>query len=193
MRQELFGVQQQILREAKKVWGPVGQRVIRPVRVENLHLTLVFLSEVSLGQLEVLRRVAKEVAQKHPRFTFRLKDTDWVFLRRKSLPRMIWVRTEKDTELKFLQKALVKRLAGRQEFGFLENERRPFKPHVTLARLRYCPKLGLSWERLSSVRFVLNLRVPVERIEIMESLLGKEGSRYKVVASYPLGNGIHRV
>ncbi|MEP7083082.1 MAG: RNA 2',3'-cyclic phosphodiesterase [Chloroflexota bacterium] len=60
----------------------------------------------------------------------------------------------------------------------------PFNAHVTLARARSAPVDLRPW--LASAR-VLEVRVPVDRVELMRSHLGRGPARYEVLASVSLG------
>jgi 2'-5' RNA ligase len=98
--------------------------------------------------------------------------------------RVVWIGVEQEPRLELLHHDL--ELACAQE-GF-EVEGRPFRPHITLARVR----VPLPIERLRGLaRVARTVRVkataPVESITLFESTLAPSGARYRRVHAATLG------
>jgi 2'-5' RNA ligase len=98
--------------------------------------------------------------------------------------RVVWIGVEQERRLELLHHDL--ELAC-ERVGF-EVEGRPFRPHVTLARVRN----PLPADRLKAfARVARSVRVraivPVERITLFESILAPSGARYRCVHSATLG------
>jgi 2'-5' RNA ligase len=138
-------------------------------RADNLHLTLAFLGSVGGDRLEPLRRIGGEVAARVAPFDLSLERIGGrgfgiAWLSPDGLP----------PALVALHGTLTTGLAGD---GFAA-ERRMFRPHLTLAR--HCV-------RAAHRGAVLPIRWTVDRLALVESTLAAGGSRYRDLASWPLG------
>ncbi|WP_419949364.1 RNA 2',3'-cyclic phosphodiesterase [Candidatus Palauibacter sp.] len=170
------GIRERIARATQVLRALEG---VRPVRVEQLHLTLRFIGEVD-GRLEA--RLAREIAAataEAPRFDLTVRSAG-VFpsLRR---ARVIWAGVDEDAALTALQ-ARVEAAVVR---AGVAPEPRPFRPHVTVGRIRgAAPPRGLA-DEISRVR--LEAAVAVHEVFLMRSKLLPRGARHAEVASCPLG------
>lgn len=110
--------------------APLG-RLGRWVDPGGIHLTLKFLGDVSRSQLGELRQALQRAAGDVSPFEIALAGLGCFPNARQ--PRVIWVGVEEPTgALQHLQCAVERELAV---IGF-PPERRAFKPHLTLARIR---------------------------------------------------------
>ncbi len=149
----------------------------------GIHLTLAFLGELTDEQLAAAIDAAHEAAQQAIPFAYRLKGLG-VF--GSSLqPRVIWMGVEEQpsgqvegSPLQLLHRALNKELEQR---GF-ELEKRPFSPHLTLARI----KQALSPYELQSLQRLLHSKQAavssplyhVNHLSVMKSVLSRAGAKY---------------
>lgn len=109
--------------------GQLGRVPVRWVPVKNIHLTLKFLGDVSLANLEVLQGILqKEVARFVPFDISISKLGAFPSTRR---PRVIWVGVEEQVELGQVQRALDE---ATSRLGYPPEER-GFSPHLTLGRI----------------------------------------------------------
>ena len=143
----------------------------RAPREDNLHITLAFMGAVADDRQAALDRIGGEACAGTPPFELaleRLGGTGFgiAWLSPDGLP----------APLVKLHSAL---LAGLVRDGFAP-ERRMFRPHLTLAR--HCV-------RAAHRGAVPPIRWTVERLALVESTLDPAGSRYRDVASWPLGAG----
>lgn len=154
----------------------------RWVRRESLHLTLHFLGEVTPKAVERLAGPLGEACARTPVLTAGLAGGGCFPPRRPA--RVAWAGIGPVEPLCALQArvaAAVDRPLG------LEPERRPFSPHVTVARCRR------PWPRAAVERFerafagAVGGPFEVRSAALMESRLGPSGARYRRVAAYPLG------
>src|SRR5688572_4226894 len=100
-------------------------------RPEKLHVTLRFLGEMDGGILRRLEKSIESVAGEYGPFTLRLSETG-VFPSR-SRPRILWIGVEDEgRSISALHRSID---ALCTELGF-EGEKREFRPHLTIARLR---------------------------------------------------------
>jgi 2'-5' RNA ligase len=102
---------------------------IRWVPVENIHLTLKFLGDVSVANLEVLKKILQsEIAGHHP---FELSVGELGAFPSNRRPRVIWVKVQAPAELDLVQRGIE---AETTRLGYAREER-PFSPHLTLGRV----------------------------------------------------------
>lgn len=151
----------------------------RRVEPEDFHLTLTFLGEVPDAVLVAVDEGLQALRQSP--FEIALQG---VGLFGGARPHAAWVGVAPSEPLSRLQ-AKVDRIA-RQAGAQIENRR--FVPHVTLGRFRPPqPDDTLRLERavVQEARFSEG-PWPVEEVSLFRSHAGGEGSRYEVLARYPL-------
>jgi 2'-5' RNA ligase len=149
---------------------------------EKQHLTLKVLGDVDEASLPGLTAAADRAAARHPPLEMVVREVGAFPNFRRA--RVVWIGVEQEPRLELLHHDL--ELACESE-GF-EVEGRPFRPHITLARVR----TALPVERLRGLARVartvrLKATVPVERITLFESTLAPSGARYRRVHAAPLG------
>jgi 2'-5' RNA ligase len=158
---------------------------VRWVRPENIHLTLRFLGETDASQVAALSRSIDQISAPRPAVDLRLDRLGGFPNLRK--PRVFWIGT---TDLQatgsLVDLAQQIEMAVRP-LGF-DAETKPFKPHLTLGRL----KQAGNPERL--VRIVQDPRLPelrahLDRIALIQSTLTPRGSIYETLHEAPLAGG----
>lgn len=166
--------------DVKQYFQKASQKFALPeVRLtpkDNLHFTLVFLGHISDDELLEIIAKTKAVSQRHR--PFEIDFTKINFGPPGKTPRMIWAEAEKNEKLALLKTELEDVLGG-----FIQRkENRAFRPHLTLARF---PEglLGLN----NFQPFDIDLSVPIDSMEIMESVLKQNGVKYEVLESVKLG------
>ena len=103
--------------------------VIRWVPAQNIHLTLKFLGDVSLANLEVLKKILASEVSKYAPFEISVGELGaFPSIRR---PRVIWVGVQAPQDLSILQHGIETEMAG---LGYAP-ENREFSPHLTLGRI----------------------------------------------------------
>ena len=108
-------------------WGQAG----RWVRSEGIHLTLKFLGDVPAEELEAVYQAVRRSCEGRVPFVLALAGLGCFPNPRR--PRVVWVGVREETgQLMALQQAV------EQELGCLgfEREKRAFRPHLTLARIK---------------------------------------------------------
>jgi len=143
---------------------------VRPVAPADIHLTLVPpWNEVSPAEaVEKLCRVVDRF------FPFTLTFRHVGYGPEPKRPRFLWAECVASKEIAEFRVALI------QAFG--QADERPFRPHVTLARLR---DKGRALARKHPLDQDLALTQRIESIELMQSP-PPDGSGYKILASVPL-------
>jgi len=162
---------------------------VRWTKEASLHLTLVFIGYISNEQmLEVCQTTRKVASESEPFFiNFKRIILGPPILRQAQdkLPRMIWVEGEANSSLTELKNKLQQALLNCNS-GFHHIENRPFKPHITLARIKMDQWRKANIER-SLVEKNFEAQVLVNSIEVMESDLRRDGAEYVVLESCELG------
>lgn len=162
-------------------------RGVRLVRPEGVHLTLKFLGDVQVAQVEAIACALARVARAHEPFLLELAGAG-VFPER-SAPRVLWVGIEGDMEpLRALQRDVE---AALETLGFAREER-GFKPHLTIGRIKEgaSPADRREAERaLASAWTSPGVRMEVGSVSLMKSILRPDGAIYERLASVSLGTG----
>ncbi len=148
---------------------------IRWVRPEGLHLTLKFLGDVAPSrESEIVGALAKAVDATRP---FEMPMAGFGAFPTVERPRVVWAGCEAVPPLELLQDRLERAMDA---LGF-PLEGRAFRPHVTLGRAKRDAKpsalAGLAG-RLDELEH--QAFVDVRSIDLMESVLAREGARYTV-------------
>jgi 2'-5' RNA ligase len=153
----------------------------RWVRMENLHLTLAFLGETPEERLPDLERALGPVFAQRRVFSLELRKPGNFPERGRA--RVAWIGFEESSELRALENGV--RRAREQKLGH-EVEKRPFHPHLTVARCSppWPSRAAAAWR--DSALEGLGASFPVERGVLVQSRLGSGGARYSRVHSYPL-------
>ncbi|MCX8062292.1 MAG: RNA 2',3'-cyclic phosphodiesterase [Anaerolineales bacterium] len=177
--------------ETQKKLGQVIQKLqeqlqgvsIRWVKPHNIHLTLKFLGEISLNNLEAIKEILiKESAEVSP-FEFSVGELGaFPNLKR---PRVLWLHVAAPPELLSLQRAIDLQTA---RLGYLFEER-DYSPHITVGRVNR----QVSVDDLTRIASVLqNTRlglvevVRVSTVTLFRSDLHPEGSVYTPLATASL-------
>jgi 2'-5' RNA ligase len=144
-------------------------------KAEKLHLTLKFLGDIDEIRLENLIEAVGNTASQISSFRLQISDTGVFPSVRKA--RILWLGLKDETgELQNLNKSLE---ADCEQIGFAK-EKRNFKPHLTIARLREPHKSKELVERHLENEFK-SVEFQVSEITIYESRLQKTGSIYKAI------------
>jgi RNA 2',3'-cyclic 3'-phosphodiesterase len=149
---------------------------------EKRHLTLKFLGDVADDALPRLAEAADCAAAKHGPLEMSVHEIGAFPNFRRA--RVVWIGVEQERRLELLHHDL--ELAC-ERAGF-EVEGRPFRPHITLARVRN-PLPADRMKAFARVARSVRVRatVPVERITLFESTLAPSGARYRRLHSAILG------
>jgi 2'-5' RNA ligase len=143
----------------------------RWVRAGNYHLTLRFLGDIDPLLTVDLERIARHVTERLKPFTLTLDRLGcFPSLER---PRVLWIGGEAPPVFHGLTSSLHHEL---QRLDF-PPERKPSVAHVTLARIKGRPGLGLR-RILDDLHSTSRLQVRADRIALMESVLAPTGAVY---------------
>ncbi len=107
----------------------MGKVPIRWAPVKNIHLTIKFLGDVSVGNLDLLIEIIRTETSHHPSFELSVGKLGSFPSNRR--PRVIWVGVEAPPELETLHRGIETETA---RLGYAPEDR-PFSPHLTLGRV----------------------------------------------------------
>lgn len=164
--------------------GQTRDVAIRWCPPEQLHLTLLFLGEIKRSDQVEIERILLETATKFSPFTLRISGLG-LFPKPKK-PRVLWAGISQEPSLMNLQKMLVEKIGG---LG-IPLEKRPYRPHLTLARISgkvgrsFAPLIGWMHEE----KGVEIGSAKIEEVVLMESRLKPQGTQYSTLQRAPLGN-----
>lgn len=149
---------------------------------DNLHITLNFLGDLTDIQMADACIIAKEVAENHSAFEFRLSKITYG-PENKIPPKYVFCSGEKSQALSDLKNDLEDALLEKIPY---KPDGTGFHPHITLARISEWEFRKIEPEERPEVNEMLDLSVFVESIEVMESELTKSGPRYTIIESHEL-------
>ena len=151
------------------------------VAEDRLHLTIKFLGEQPETLLASLTETIGRIGQRHWPVSMRLRGVGaFPSLRR---PRVVWIGIEPNPKLELLQHDVEE---GCATLG-VEVDGRPFRPHLTIGRIRGTEGHE-SLRELARLAREIRFRGDsvVTAIDVMQSTLTSDGPRYERLAQAPL-------
>ncbi|MBI4733612.1 MAG: RNA 2',3'-cyclic phosphodiesterase, partial [Rubrobacteridae bacterium] len=147
---------------------------------DNLHLTLKFLGDTPNTKQPLIEETTREAISGFRKFSATL-DKPGSFPN-ENKARVIWV------GIRFGAAELIS-LAGKIdqyliEHGF-QTENKPFKPHITLARIKTPIPVGAALHKIDTADISGHV-INVSAVTIFESTLSKQGAKYEIVSRIPL-------
>jgi len=162
-----------LLRMISSLSSVLGNERIAWVDPTNIHLTLAFLGDTDEDRIKVAGIVLKQNCTGFGEFSFNLSGTG-VFKNYRD-PRIIWAGIEESKKLVQLNDLI---MTGLKDTGF-RIEDRPFKPHITLGRIKFIKDTELLKTVLERYRDAHLQKVSVKEVILYESLLKPAGPVYK--------------
>jgi 2'-5' RNA ligase len=145
-------------------------------RPENIHLTLKFLGEIEERLVNEIQKTCIETAAEFQPFTLDLNNTG-VFPNVRQ-PRVLWAGLSGEIEKALeIQRRLDERLMA---IGF-DGEEKPFRPHLTIGRVKSNRKTRELLALADSYQLP-RLSFDVKEIVVMKSELVPAGARYAILA-----------
>lgn len=163
-----------------KVQSELKSRIpdVRWEKPEKLHLTLVFLGEVSEERLPDLEEAVREVIKGVE--PFRLSLSSLGFFPNVRRPRVIWIGVEGDVETLLQFEKQLEESLNKSDFNF---DQKKFHPHLTLGRIKgYDSNL----ENLPSIDLSETEEFEVSEVIIMKSAPHPTGSVYTPLSKISL-------
>lgn len=159
---------------------------LRWVDPQGIHLTLAFLGEINQHQLSEATAAVQATAQQASAFTYRLTRIN--IFGTEHQPRVLWMGIEETSgALQRLYSTLQQQL---EQHGF-STDRRPFSPHLTLARAKaplqpdgqaYIHELLTGKQE----QFLSPKAYPAAHLHVMKSELTPAGAKYTRLHTYAM-------
>lgn len=178
------GIRTMIGESTARLRADIGP-LVRWVPVENMHLTLKFLGDVSAANIEMLSQILRAEAGLFDCFEVQVGGLG-CFPNVKR-PRVLYIGIQAPAALEALQRGLE---AASRRLGY-ESEERGFSPHLTIGRVRQ----GVTSAEQQSIRRALEQTqidslgtARVDSLHLYKSDLKPSGSVYTRLYSAPLKN-----
>jgi 2'-5' RNA ligase len=150
------------------------------VNPANIHLTLKFIGEIPKFRVGELSKAASRAAEMSGHFAIRIEQAG--AFPKDGPPRVLWIGIDDFLgKLAELQTRLEEECATA---GFAK-EGRAFHPHLTIARLRK-PQGARTLAHSHRELGFEPLEFEVDKLLVIQSELGRDGSKYTVVSQHPL-------
>ncbi len=156
---------------------------VRWIKAEGVHVTLKFLGETTVKKLPAIKLAIQEAVVGHSPFELEFSNIG-IFGGREGL-RIMWVGIAGDV---LRLEALVRATNAALSVVGFEPERRPFRPHLTLGRV----KDEIATRRRAEIEVAVGkMAVPptawrTAQVSLMRSRLTTQGAFYDVLATFPL-------
>lgn len=181
------GIKNELARVQEMLRGKIATPHLRWVDPANVHLTLKFLGNVPVDRIEEITAVLKEACVGLSPFIMEVSGLGC--FPSANNPRVVWVGVQGETDrLERLQERVEERLAV---LGF-KPERRPFRPHLTLGRVRKGAHVGarrLIGGIVSATSVGALGQMEVGEISLMKSVLLPSGAQYSRLERIVLERG----
>lgn len=177
-------IKTQIMSQTVELRRQAG-RSVRWGSAENIHVTLKFLGDVSLKQVDLLSQMLNNLAQTYPPFDV-VADGLGIFpnLRR---PRVIWVGLhEANSQLTKLQQSVE---AAAAQLGHAP-ENKSFSPHLTIGRVREplpAQELLALQDAFKGATVQLKESFTIRSVDLMRSELKPAGPLYTCLSTAVFG------
>jgi len=123
-------VQKKIQQETEPLRKAIGASFVRWVSIQNVHLSLKFLGDVSPASVDTLTQMLRAEADSCPEFDMQISGLgSFPSLRR---PRVLFIGIQAPAELEALYRGIESACA---RLGY-ESEGRGFSPHLTIGRIK---------------------------------------------------------
>lgn len=150
---------------------------IKWVDTDNMHLTLKFYGDTDTEKIPGLIEHLHEVAEKNEVLNLSVKELGAFY--RGKFPSVLFLNLSENEQLMRLAEAISK---TSELYGFTEDKRK-FKSHITLARIKYINNLHLFNDLIKTK---VKQSFTVESFFLYESELTPKGAVYSVVEEFRL-------
>jgi 2'-5' RNA ligase len=153
---------------------------IRWASPDNMHITLVFLGDTEEKKVKAIYSMLNLKCTGFGKFELLIKGSG-VF-RKWSDPRVIWAGIDLSDKLLQLR-GLISEGLKNEGISF---EDRPFKPHLTIGRIKYLKDKILLQSLIDNYKNAEIQKIPVNEVILYESILHHSGPEYKTLLKVDL-------
>lgn len=154
---------------------------VRWAKPLGIHLTLKFLGKIKSEFIPKIESVLKKTAKKHTPFSLNTKGIG-TFPLRSHKPSIIWAGIEENESLVSLHEDLDINLI---KLGF-PGEKRKFRPHLTLGRIKSYNRIDRLLSEISKYQEFEFGKKTVSKIVLYESILKPSGAEYRKIIEQEL-------
>jgi len=152
---------------------------VKWVKLENLHLTLKFLGDIEDNKLENISSVVRDCCRGVGPVTSYL--TQLGGFPDMHHPKILWVALgDSKKKIEGMVEVLERELA---KVGIIKEER-PFKPHITIGRMKSLANLKNLSCAIQQITFEDTTEEPFDRIILYKSTLTPQGPIYEVLNAF---------
>jgi len=169
-----------LLRMISSLKSGLSSENIKWTNPDNIHITLAFLGDTGEERIKIISAMLKEKCEGFGRFELIIKGSG-VF-KNLSDPRVIWTGIEPSGRLMQLDDFIKN---GLKDAG-TKIEDRPFKPHLTLGRIKYLKDKAVLKTLMDKYQNSEIQKVPVNEVILYESILLQTGPEYKPIGKFKL-------
>jgi 2'-5' RNA ligase len=168
------------LRIISSLKSELSNESIKWTNPDNIHITLAFLGDTEDEKIKIIRAMLKVICEGFGKFELIIKGSG-VF---KSLidPRVIWTGIEPSEKLMQLNDLIMN---GLKDAG-TKIEDRPFKPHLTLGRIKYLKDNSLLKTFMEKYQNADIQKIQVKEVILYESTLLQAGPVYEPISKFKL-------
>lgn len=148
---------------------------VKWVDASNLHLTLKFLGDTSLVQITSVKEILSQTSERCNPFQFNLNGLG--YFKSGGQPKILFTRIEPVHEMKRYVAVLENSLA---EIGF-QKEKRSFKPHLTLGRIKFLRDKRKFYNWIDKNESFEITGLIVDEVTYFQSILSPKGPVYKTI------------
>lgn len=148
---------------------------IRWIPKNNFHITLRFLGETALSQIETISSELENIARSFSAFQFNLKGLG--IFKRKGKPHVLYAKTADSPTLNLLAEEVE---TSMQKLGF-KKKVNDFKPHLTLGRIKHLDQKNKFISLVQKSEQTRLQKVTVSEIIFYQSISNSEGPVYKPI------------
>jgi len=155
---------------------------VRWVRVDNIHLTVLFMGDVREGDISAIAREIEQVCYGFHPFDIFLKGLGFFPDRRR--PRVLWAGYDGDIErMSSLRDVLQERLMPFE----IKEDKRQFAPHLTLGRFRNPGKgAPVLDETITRYQGLSSTAFRIHELILFKSELRPQGTQYNSLESWTM-------
>jgi 2'-5' RNA ligase len=173
-KEKVYSIQQDLL-----IYLSDFHSILRPVKFENLHFTLLFLGEIDNSQVDLIRNKLNEIEFEQFEISYRKLG---VFPSIK-YPKIIWIGIDTLSEQK-LSSLYGLVLSKMKQIGFRDDKN--FKPHLTIFRVK---NINTTIEQYLN-KYIYNANINfsdiIDKIQFKKSELFSTGPIYSdILTIYP--------
>jgi 2'-5' RNA ligase len=176
-------IRQAIFNQTVSMRAALGRGLVRWVPIENMHLTLKFIGDVSPANVDMVSQMLTAEATGCAPFSMDIGELGAFPTPRRA--RVIWVGIQAPAALMSLQRGLESAAA---RLGY-ESEPRPFSPHLTIGRVKHeisAPDQQKVHAALERTNVGALGTAEVTAVHLFKSDLKSSGAEYTRLFSAPL-------